>query len=197
MDFYVLQVGLLTFFAYLLGSVNFAIIFCRLWGFGDPRQKGSKNPGATNVLRLTNKFVAVLVLFFDGLKGFAPVLLAKFLSFTDVWVSIVGLAVFLGHLYPIFFDFKGGKGVATYIGVLLALCYPVAFLFGVIWVLVAVTTRTSSLGAISAVMSSLLFMIWFGQYKYLYALVVMIIFLLYKHKENIQRIKEGSESKMF
>lgn len=197
MDFYVLQVGLLTFFAYLLGSINFAIILCKLFGYPDPRAQGSRNPGATNVLRVSNKYLAILVLFLDGVKGFIPVFIAQYLFYSEILVSFVGLSAFLGHLYPIFFEFKGGKGVATYIGVMLGLSIPAAFLLVVVWVLVALTTRISSLGAIASVAVSPLFLIWFGQYYYLYAVFIMVIFLLYKHKENIQRLKNNEETKMF
>lgn len=187
---------LLFILAYLLGSVNFAIILCKAFGYPDPRAEGSFNPGATNVLRVASKKLAAVVLFFDALKGLIPVLTASFLLADEFYTALVGLAAFLGHLYPIFFKFRGGKGVATYIGVIIALYYPVALLFCSLWLLIAVTTRYSSLGAISAVSVTPVYLLWFGKYDYLLAICIMVVLLLFKHKDNIKRLREGTESKI-
>lgn len=187
---------LLVFCAYLLGSVNFAILLCSLCGYPDPRTQGSLNPGATNVLRVANKPLALLVLLCDSFKGFLPVFISGFVLDSDFNVALVGLAAFLGHLYPVFFNFQGGKGVATYLGVLAALYYPVLILFVSLWVLVAITTRYSSLGAITAVSVSPIYLLWFGESDMLLPVLVMAIFLLIRHKDNIRRLKAGTESKI-
>jgi glycerol-3-phosphate acyltransferase PlsY len=187
---------LLLFCAYLLGSVNFAILLCSISGYPDPRTHGSLNPGATNVLRVANKPLALLVLICDSFKGFLPVLVANFVLESDFYIALVGLAAFLGHLYPVFFGFKGGKGVATYLGVLAALYYPVLILFVCVWLLVVFTTKYSSLGAITAVSVSPVYLLLVGEYGILLPLLIMVILLLIKHKDNIKRLKTGTESKI-
>lgn len=187
---------LLIFCAYLLGSVNFAILLCSVSGYPDPRTTGSLNPGATNVLRVANKPLALLVLVCDSFKGFLPVLIAGFVLDCNFNIALVGLAAFLGHLYPVFFSFKGGKGVATYLGVLAALYYPALILFVSIWCLVAIITRYSSLAAILAVSVSPLYLLLFGEYAMLLPVLVMGVILLFKHKDNIKRLRAGTESKI-
>lgn len=187
---------LLLIFAYLLGSINFAIVFSKIYGFTDPRKIGSHNPGATNILRTVGKKMAVVVLILDLLKGLIPVLVAKMVLEDDFQIALIGLAAFMGHLYPIFFHFQGGKGVATYLGVLYGINYPVALLFCLLWVLVAITTRYSSLGAITAATVSPIYLFWFGDYGCLLPVLVMLVFLLIKHRDNIKRLQNGSESKL-
>lgn len=182
--------------AYLLGSLNFAIILCKLFGYADPRSEGSMNPGATNVNRVANKYLALTVLIFDALKGFVPVFIYGYMYGLEFETATIGLAAFIGHLYPLFFKFKGGKGVATFLGVIAALYYPVFLLFVFVWVLVAILTRYSSLGAISAVCVSPVYLLWFGKYYMLLPIVIMVLLLLIKHKENIKRLMAGTESKL-
>lgn len=196
MDNFLVELALLIIFAYLLGSFNFAIILCKLTGYPDPRTEGSNNPGATNVLRVANKYLAAIVLSCDGLKGFVPVFISSFLFYNNSYTAWVGLAAVLGHLYPLFFKFQGGKGVATYIGVLFAFYFPIGVVFCCLWFLIAVITKYSSLGAISSAITSLLLILWFGYYQSIFPFLIIVFFLLYKHKENIKRLSAGTEAKI-
>jgi len=137
-------------FGYLLGSISSAIIVSKLFGLGDPRQQGSKNPGATNVLRSGNKLAAGLTLFGDVLKGLVPVFLAQYYGASIGVITLVCIAAFMGHLFPLFFGFKGGKGVATAIGVFIALSWKLVAVFAITWLLVVAITRYSSLAALLA-----------------------------------------------
>ena len=187
---------LLSVCAYLLGSVNFAILFCSIYGYQDPRLSGSHNPGATNVFRVANKYIAALVLFFDGFKGWLPVFVANFVLDSELQIACIGLFAFLGHLYPIFFNFQGGKGVATFIGLLIALDYQAALVFIITWLVVAFISKYSSLGAIvSSAMVPVYLMIML-QWGILLPIVIMVVFLLLRHKDNIKRLLAGSESKL-
>ena len=136
--------------SYLLGSISSAIIICKMCNLPDPRTKGSKNPGATNVLRIGGKFVAAFVLLFDGFKGVAPVLLAHYFGFDLFELTIILLCAFLGHVFPIYYGFKGGKGVATYLGGLIGLNFFVGLTFSIIWLIVAKVMKVSSIAALSA-----------------------------------------------
>lgn len=196
MDYSLIELVLLIILAYLLGSFNFAIILCKFAGYSDPRTAGSNNPGATNVLRVANKYLAALVLFCDGLKGFIPVFISGMLFYHESYPAWVGLAAVLGHLYPLFFKFQGGKGVATYIGVLFAFYFPIAVVFCCLWFLIAVITKYSSLGAIASVVTSWLLVIWFGYYQSILPFLIIVSLLLYKHKENMMRLSAGTESKI-
>lgn len=180
--------------AYLLGSVSAAIIVCRLMGLPDPRTDGSGNPGTTNVLRLGGKPAALLTLTGDMLKGVIPVLVGRELGMDDMLLSAIGFAAFLGHLYPIFFRFEGGKGVATTLGVLLALHWQVGLLVIVLWIAGFALTRISSVGAITAFVAAPFLANWLMPEAML-GVVGMSLLLLARHKENIKALIEGRERK--
>lgn len=182
---------------YLMGSLSSAIIVCRLLGLPDPREQGSGNPGATNVLRFGGKKVAIVVLLGDALKGLIPVLIAHALH-ADLWiVAAVGFAAFLGHLYPVFFKFQGGKGVATSLGVLLGFDWLVGLAVIVTWLLVAVISRISSLSALTAMLLAPAYL-WFWLHDVHLALAsgLMTLLLFWRHRSNIQRLLDGTESKI-
>lgn len=187
--------------AYLIGSLSFAIIISKLMGLGDPRSYGSKNPGATNVLRSGNKVAAVLTLLLDGLKGFLPVLLVQYyafeLGFEDITIAFVGVCAFLGHLYPVFFGFKGGKGVATAAGVLLAFDIGLGLGTLLAWVLVAVIFRYASLASIIAAAFAPFFTLMFlDRPSVALAVSVMSLLLLWRHWPNIIKLMKGKESRL-
>lgn len=187
--------------AYLAGSLSFAVLVSRLMGLADPRTYGSGNPGATNVLRSGNRAAAVLTLALDALKGYLPVvvalLLAPQLSLSGLAVALVGLAAFVGHLWPVFFAFKGGKGVATAAGVLLAFNPVLGAATLGSWVLMAVFFRYSSLAAIVAAVFAPFFqlLVW-GAQPVLVALVPMSLLLLWRHGPNIRKLLAGTESRI-
>ena len=192
--------------SYLLGSLSFAVIVSRLMGLNDPRSYGSKNPGATNVLRSGNKLAAVLTLLLDAFKGWLPV------AVVQTWgaeygldagtVALVGLAAFLGHLYPVFFRFVGGKGVATAMGVVLAVNPVLGLATGVTWLLIAYFFRYSSLAAlVSAVFVPVYYLMadgvfWRADNRIALALVVVSGLLIWRHAENLSRLVKGTESKI-
>ena len=187
--------------AYLIGSVSFAVVVSRLMGLADPRSYGSRNPGATNVLRTGNKTAAVLTLVGDAAKGLVAVLLAKALAarfgFGDGTIALVALAVFLGHLFPVFYRFEGGKGVATAAGVLLAL-HPLLGL-GVLvsWLLIAFFFRYSSLAAlVAAVFAPLWYLFLFRPDPIAAAVAVMSALLIWRHSGNIRNLISGKESRI-
>jgi glycerol-3-phosphate acyltransferase PlsY len=187
--------------AYLLGSVPFAIISSRLFGLADPRSYGSKNPGATNVLRSGNKAAAVFTLLGDASKGWLAVYLAQKYSIESGWgaalAGLVALAVFLGHLYPIFLNFKGGKGVATAAGVLLALDFWLGLATLGTWLFIAFTLRYSSLAALIAATAAPIYaaMLWGGDVRVL-VVGLLAMALVGKHWQNLQRLMAGSEPKI-
>ena len=180
--------------AYLLGSVSSAIIICRIMGLPDPREQGSGNPGATNVMRIGGKKAAGITLLGDMLKGFVPVYLANLLGMSVLVQALVGLAAFLGHLYPVFFGFKGGKGVATSAGVLLGFSWLLGLLFMSTWLLMYKFGKISSLSALIASTLSPVFA-WFilGDKFIVATAVAMTVFLLVRHKSNIERLLAGEE----
>jgi len=183
--------------AYLLGSLSSAIIGCRLMGLPDPRTQGSGNPGATNVLRIGGKSAGAVTLLGDGLKGLAPMLVAHLLGADPVLLAATGLAAFLGHLYPIFFDFQGGKGVATALGVQFGLYWPIGLTVAVIWLLVAKVSKISSIaGLLSMALAPLV--VWlFRPEPVLLAMQLLISLLLfYRHRGNIRNLLAGSEKKL-
>lgn len=187
--------------AYLIGSVPFAVIVSRTMGLADPRSYGSGNPGATNVLRSGNKKAAVLTLLGDALKGWLAVFLAE--RFADAWgvgdfgLAAVALAVFIGHLYPVFLRFKGGKGVATAAGVLIAIDPILGLAVGATWLIIAVFFRYSSLAAlVAAVFAPLYYVFMFGFGPYAPAVIVMAILLIYRHRANIGKLIAGKESRI-
>lgn len=183
--------------AYSVGSISSAIVVCRCLGLPDPRTQGSRNPGATNVLRLSGKGAAAVTLTGDLLKGLAPLLVGRLLDAPETWLASMGLAVLLGHVYPVFFGFQGGKGVATYIGVLYGLVWPAGIAFTLAWLLVAYLFRYSSLAALAATASSPVFVLLFHPSPlYLLAVVIMVALVVWRHRPNIEKLLAGTEGKM-
>lgn len=192
-----LDIGICVF-AYLLGSLSSAVIVCRLAGLPDPRSAGSGNPGATNVLRYGGKKLAALVLTGDLLKGLIPVLTALLLGLPPSTIAIVGLLAFLGHLFPVFFAFKGGKGVATALGVLLGMSWPVGAALALIWLGIALVFRISSLAAITAAIAAPIVM-WLAEprtWQYIGVTLVLSLLLLWRHRSNIRKLSEGTEPRI-
>jgi glycerol-3-phosphate acyltransferase PlsY len=187
----------LPLLAYLLGSVSSAVVIARLMGLQDPRDVGSKNPGATNILRYGGKAAAILTLAGDILKGVIPVLIARTLTADAVIVTLTGFAAFLGHLFPVFFGFRGGKGVATALGVWLALNPWVGLLLIATWVLMAVLFRYSSLSALTASVAAPLYVAWLSPgMPYLATMIVMSAILVFRHRSNIRNLLAGTETKI-
>ncbi len=183
--------------AYLLGSISTAIITCKLMGLPDPRSGGSGNPGATNVLRLGGKKAAAVTLAGDLLKGLVPVLIAQALNVGALTLALVGLAAFLGHLYPIFFGFKGGKGVATTLGVLLGLSWWVGLATAATWLAMAATFRISSLSALTAMALAPVYTYWLtGSTELVVGTAIMTAVLYWRHRGNIGRLLRGEEGRM-
>ena len=197
---------LATVVAYLIGSLSFAVIVSSIMGLNDPRTYGSGNPGATNVLRSGSKKAAALTLLLDAVKGLIPVLLVKYVGpdygLFDGTLALVAIAAFLGHLFPVFFKFKGGKGVATALGVLLGISGWLGLLVLLTWLLVAFTTRYSSLSALVAAVMAPVYYVLFGSSLWAYdksvllAVIAMSALLLWRHAENISRLLKGQESKI-
>lgn len=183
--------------AYLIGSVATAVLTCRLLGLPDPRTVGSGNPGATNVLRMGGKKAAIITLLGDMLKGLIPVLAAQALGFADAWLGAVALAAFVGHLFPVFFGFKGGKGVATALGVLLGLSWGVGALVLVTWLAVAAISRISSLSALVAALLAPAYTAWLTGSPWLIATTVAMTVLIYwRHRSNIRNLLAGTEGRI-
>ncbi len=182
--------------AYLFGSLSTAIIICKILGLPDPRSQGSGNPGATNVLRYGGKKVAIITLLGDVLKCAIPVLVAKWYGLNEGGLALVAFAAFFGHLYPVFFRFKGGKGVAAALGCWLALAWPVGFLLAVTWLCVAVITRYSSLAALITSLIAPLYALYFTNETYALMTGCMSCLLIYRHRKNIQNLYKGKESKI-
>ncbi len=191
---------------YLIGSLSFAVIVSRFMGLDDPRTYGSQNPGATNVLRSGNKKAAIATLLFDALKGFVPVFVVKLLGpawgFDDQAVALVAIGAFIGHLWPVFFRFHGGKGVATAAGVLMGVEPVLGLLVLLTWLAVAFVTRYSSLAALLASILSPAYylmgdtVLWHTSEAELLAVMVMSVLLVARHKDNITRLLTGQESKI-
>ena len=188
---------LLIFAAYLLGSISSAIIVCRLLNLPDPRGQGSGNPGATNVMRIGGKKAAAITLVGDMLKGLIPVLIAKFLGASIAIQALVAVAAFLGHLYPVFFSFRGGKGVATALGVLLGLHWPVGLLTIATWLVIAKLFKISSLAALLSILITPLY-IWLliPERSLMIAMLFMGTLLFWRHRTNIRDLLAGSEGKI-
>jgi glycerol-3-phosphate acyltransferase PlsY len=188
---------LLAVGAYLIGSLSAAIIICKLMGLPDPRTQGSRNPGATNVLRIAGKKTAVLVLLGDMLKGLIPLLVARAFEVEDHILAAVGLAAFLGHLYPIYFGFHGGKGVATSLGILLGLSWPLAAAVLATWLFMTRVFRISSLSALTAAIAAPLYTwLLLDSVPLLVMVCVISTMLLWRHRSNIQRLISGAEGKI-
>jgi len=185
-------VGLLS---YLLGSIPFGIVITRAMGLGDLRAIGSGNIGATNVLRTGNKGAAAATLILDAAKGAVAVLIARALLGEDA-AQLAALCSFLGHLFPVWLRFKGGKGVATFIGTLLALAWPVGLATCATWLVAALLTRISSLGALTAAALSSLWLMVFHQGQMLFLVVILTVLVYIRHWANLERIKAGTEPKI-
>ena len=182
---------------YLLGSLSSAIIICRLLGLPDPRSQGSGNPGATNVLRIGGKKAAAAALLGDMLKGLIPVLVAKLLGADIAIQAAVAIAAFLGHLYPVFFGFQGGKGVATALGVLLGIYWPVGLLTIATWLVIAKVFKISSLAALLAILVTPLYIWWLiPNESLLIAMLFMGTLLFWRHRSNIKGLLAGTEGKI-
>ena len=183
--------------AYLLGSISSAIIVSRLMGLPDPRTLGSNNPGATNVLRIGGKKAAAITLFGDGLKGFIPVFIALKLGVSPLVLGLTGLAAFLGHLYPIFFGFKGGKGVATLLGVQFGFSWMIGAAIAGIWLIIAYGLKISSLAALIAMALAPLVVWYFSREPALITIQAIIsIILFWRHRTNIRDLLSGTEGKL-
>ncbi len=194
---------LLILGAYLLGSISFAVVVSKCMALPDPYTYGSKNPGATNVLRTGNKKAALFTLLGDALKGWLAVAIARMVLGTETsgsleWVlSAVIIAVFLGHLFPLFHSFKGGKGVATACGILFGINFFLGLATLSTWLIVAFFTRYSSLAAIAAALFAPLYYIFlFGFHPVVLALVIMCALLIWRHRSNIQNLMNGSETRI-
>jgi glycerol-3-phosphate acyltransferase PlsY len=180
---------------YLLGSIPFGLILTRLAGTQDIRSIGSGNIGATNVLRTGHKGLAAATLIADMLKGTAAVIIAGHWGGPDA-AMLAALGAFLGHLFPVWLNFKGGKGVAVYIGVLLGLFWPAAVIFGALWIATAATSRYSSLSALVASFVTPIFLWWFGHLALASLFAVLTMLLFYMHRENIKRLQNGKEGRI-
>jgi glycerol-3-phosphate acyltransferase PlsY len=191
---------------YLIGSLSFAVIVSRVMGLNDPRTFGSKNPGATNVLRSGNMTAAVVTLLLDAGKGWLPVMLVKWYGkpygLEEGAMAMVGLAAFVGHLYPVFFKFNGGKGVATALGVLLGISWILGLAAAVTWLLMVYFFRYSSLAALTAAVLAPMYYIfgdgtvWYMNKAVLLSLSLISLFLIYRHAQNIGRLVKGTESRL-
>ncbi len=189
----VLTVFIITI-AYLAGSISSAILVCRAFSLPDPRTEGSKNPGATNVLRLAGKKYAAFVMLCDVLKGLLPVLLAKALGVSNAAIAFTCLAAVIGHMYPVFFQFKGGKGVATAIGALLGLYFLLGVAVIATWLLVANFTRYSSLASMVSMFMAPLYSLWMiHDISTFPPLFFIMMFIIYQHRKNITRLIDGTE----
>lgn len=187
--------GLVAALAYLLGSVPFGMVMAWLFGLGDLRQVGSGNIGATNVLRTGNKLAAALTLIGDAGKGGAAVLIARALVGEDA-AQVAGLAAFFGHLFPVFLVFRGGKGVATFLGVLLALAWPVGLACCAVWLAVAAVFRYSSLAALGAALSAPLWSLALGRPDIVGLAIALAALVVVTHRTNIRRLGAGTEPKI-
>ena len=196
-----------TLAAYLFGSLAFAVIVSRVMGLSDPRTFGSKNPGATNVLRSGSKAAALVTLLLDALKGFLPVFLVQRFGapygLQEGTMALVAVAAFLGHLYPVFFKFRGGKGVATFIGVVFGVHWLLGVATGLTWIIVAVFFRYSSLSSlVSGAFAPLYYLLmdrvapWYADRRIAAALFAMALLLAWRHRENISRLVAGKESRL-
>lgn len=183
--------------AYLVGSISTAIVVSRTLGLPDPRDHGSGNPGATNVLRLGGRKAAIITLVGDMLKGLIPVLFAKLIGLSPVAAALVGLAALIGHIFPVFFHFRGGKGVATALGVLIGLSWQTGLAAALTWLIVARVSRLSSLAALVATILTPIFA-WLvgasGQMIMILTLICVLVF--WRHRDNIKRLAAGEEGKI-
>ena len=188
---------LLVLGGYLFGSISTAIVTCKLMGLPDPRTEGSQNPGATNVLRIGGKKAAFVTLAGDMLKGLVPVLIAQALHASPVILAATALAAFLGHLYPVFFGFQGGKGVATALGVLFGLSWQVGLAVAAIWLVMALLFRISSLSALTAMLLAPLCFWWLQpEPAFIGGMVIITTLLYWRHRTNIRDLLAGKEGRI-
>ena len=180
--------------AYLLGSVSVGILVCKFMKLPDPREQGSGNVGATNVMRVGGKNAAILTLIGDALKGLIPVLLARMVGVEGFMLAIVALAAVVGHMFSLFYGFKGGKGAATGFGGLLGLSFPASIIAVVVWLIVVAITRYVSLASLCVAALSVI-IILFVHIDYFIPLLVIVALMIWKHMENIQRLRAGTENK--
>lgn len=182
--------------AYLIGSVSCAIIVCKSAGLPDPRTQGSGNPGASNVLRVAGKTYALMTLLGDGLKGFIAIIVALTLGVHGLLLGAVALAAVLGHMYPIFFQFKGGKGVATALGVYFGISLPLGLIVTIVWVALVALIRYASIASLVAcILAPILCLFLVHDMQYTPGLAVIALFVIWRHRENIDRLRKGTESK--
>ena len=194
MDLSMTELGLIVA-AYLIGSISSAIIVCRLMGLPDPRSEGSNNPGATNVLRIGGKKAAAITLLGDMLKGVLPVAVGHLFDVSTLTFALAALAAFLGHLYPVFFGFKGGKGVATALGTQFGLYWGIGLAVAGIWLFMAKVVKISSLSALVSMALAPVIIYWIWPADELIVMqIIMSIILFWRHKSNIQRLISGEES---
>lgn len=192
-----LEIAVVAYIAYLFGSVSSAIIVCKLMRLPDPRTQGSRNPGATNVLRIGGKKAAIITLLGDMLKGVIPVLAAAWYGFDHTALALIAFAAFLGHLFPIFFRFEGGKGVATALGCILVLSWPVGLCWIATWFVIALAFRYSSLASLTASLLAPVYMWYFTDDRmYVISVGLMALFLIVRHRSNIAKLIAGKESKI-
>lgn len=184
----------LWLFSYLVGSVSTAILVCHLLGLPDPRVSGSHNPGATNVVRLAGKAAGALTLICDLAKGILPVYIAQTLHPSSTVAALCGLFAFIGHCYPVYFDFRGGKGVATAFGVVAMLNWPSAIIIAALWIGIFLLTRTSSLASLISWTLAAPFTLYFLAEQYLNPMLIMIVFLIYRHYPNLFLLAKGDEN---
>jgi glycerol-3-phosphate acyltransferase PlsY len=186
---------IITLIAYLIGSVSFGILASKLFNIADPRTMGSKNPGATNVMRQGNKIAAIFTLLGDMLKATILLLIAKFYGVSDSLIVLMALAVMLGHVYPIYYQFKGGKGVATALGILLGISPVLALSVLIIWIIIFFIWKFSSLAAIGATLSSPIIALWIGlSNQFVFLMCILSLIILIRHKSNIKNLLNGTES---
>ena len=184
----------LIFASYLIGSLSSAIIVCKIMGLPDPRGEGSGNPGATNVLRFGGKKAAAITLAGDMLKGLIPVLIAQYLNISVLGIALVGLAAFLGHLYPVFFQLKGGKGVATMLGVMFGFSWWIGLATAGTWLFMAKIIKISSLSALVATALAPVYVwLWFNHPEPIGVTIFMTVILFWRHRSNIQNMMKGTE----
>lgn len=180
--------------SYLIGSISSAIIICKVAGLPDPRTQGSKNPGATNVLRFGGKKIAAFVLIFDGLKGAIPVITANYFGLSLFELTFILLFAFLGHVFPLFFGFKGGKGVATFLGGLIGINLLIGLTFAIIWLIVAKVLKFSSLAAlIATILSPIYFYLITANLQAALVIGLIGLFIIYNHRANIKRLIKKEE----
>ncbi len=183
--------------AYLLGSLSSAIIVCQMLGLPDPRTQGSNNPGATNVLRIGGKKAAAITLFGDMLKGVLPLLLGHWLGASTEGLALIGLAAFFGHLYPVFFGFQGGKGVATALGVQFGLYWPIGLSVALIWLFMAKVVKISSLSAlVSMALAPLIVWLFRPEWPLLAMQILISLVLFWRHRSNIRQLLSGEEGRI-